>query len=279
MLQSVYFPQEAEELLHSLLGRTSDRLNDLKLAIQTAKHFRGVLEHILEQVSRNRPLHALALMEKHESFAREQCQFGHDPWDEWNRVRKRAEEQAKRLLIRYPKLLEEACKDACLNLDMTSRHPAYTFDDGFFELKLDGKGIAELFSYGRRFTRLPGDIEAVVAKLMEKRDALFGREFDPQKFLRQLRTSYAHILLPAGRPDGESVPIREIVERMTRKGAEHTIEEFVVDLSRLINYGPLEIDRRRLELEHTRDMEEGMLLHDVDTAGYIGFVRFGEVGS
>ena len=279
MPQSVTFPREAEDALHSMLERTSDRLDAFKASIQSAKHFRAVLKELLDHVSQNRPLHVLSLMEKHDSLAKEQCDSGHHPLDEWKKIREKAEEQAKKLLIWYPKLLEEACKDAGLDLDMTSRHPTYTFDDCFFELKVDRTGMAELFSYGRRFARFPGDIEAVVERVKEKRTSLFDRPFEPKKFLRQFRTAYVDLLAPAGRPDGESVPIREILHRMTRKGAEHSLEEFVVDLARLVTEGPLEIDHRKLELEHTRDQDQGILLHHVDTFGYIGFARFREVGA
>ena len=269
----------SEDALRSMLERTSDKLDALKVAVQTAKHFRAVLTDILQQVSQNRPLHVLALIEKHDSFAKEQGDADHCPLDEWNKIREIAEAQAKRLLIRYPKLFEEACKEAELNLDFTSRHPVYTFDDGFFELKLDKKGTAELFTCGRKVARFPGDIGSVVEHLKQKKSSLFDRPFEPQKFLRQFRTAYVHILAPVGRPDGESVPIREIVDRMTRKDAEHSVEEFVVDLSRLVTEGPLEIDHRRLELEHTRNQDQGILLYHADTFGYIGFARFEEVGA
>lgn len=273
------FPKETEQVFRSMLEQTSERTHELKAAVQATKHFRAVLKEIGDSLSHQRPLHVRSLMDKHDSLVREQCESSPYSLDDWNNLRGQVEALCKKTLIRYPKLLETACAKVGLTIDSASCHPEYTFEDGFFELKLDRVGMAALFCYGRLFTRFPGDVQTVVERLQEKRASLFDRPFEGEKFLRQLRTSYANILLPAGRPDGESVPIREIIARMTGKGTEHTLEEFMVDFSRLVNQGPRDIDRRRLELEHTRDPEQGILLHHVDTFGYIGFVRFEEVGA
>ena len=53
-------------------------------------------------------------------------------------------------------------------------------------------------------------------------------------------------------------------------------DEFLVDLSRLAQDGPFEIDGRRLDLQQTKDTNQGMLLHGAAGRGYVGFIVFKE---
>ena len=51
-------------------------------------------------------------------------------------------------------------------------------------------------------------------------------------------------------------------------------DEFNVDLSRLVQRGDLAVEGKRVQLNHTRDRRQGMLLHGLESGGYVGFISF-----
>ena len=83
------------------------------------------------------------------------------------------------------------------------------------------------------------------------------------------------IIKKINRDDGSSVPIRKITRRLKNVKGFRT-DEFLVDLSWLASEGPFEIEGRRLDLQQTKDTEQGMLLHNAEERGYVGFIVFKE---
>jgi hypothetical protein len=53
-------------------------------------------------------------------------------------------------------------------------------------------------------------------------------------------------------------------------------DEFLVDLSQLAQDGPFEIGGRKLDLQQTKDTNQGMLLHGAAGRGYVGYIVFKE---
>jgi hypothetical protein len=51
-------------------------------------------------------------------------------------------------------------------------------------------------------------------------------------------------------------------------------DEFNVDLARLVGEGRVDIEGRRLHLNHTRNARQGMLLRGMEEGGYVGFISF-----
>lgn len=160
-----------------------------------------------------------------------------------------AREESERTLRRYPALLEEACRAAGLALDMDSPHPKYSLKHGFFRLEIDEKKrLARLSDYEGRLAEHPADIQAVVETIQKEHHRIFSRTFNGQKFLKSLRSQYKAVLKKENLTDGASVPIRHITRRLGKNVKGFRTDEFLVDLSRLAEKGPFEVEGRRLDL-------------------------------
>lgn len=272
------FPDEMKSTAQDILHSAYVRQEKLEQTITDLKRFRKLLSELVEFVSMGWPFHALSLIENQGDVI-ERCEL--EPF--WLRIleelRASAQEQVKNLRFWYSNYLEQACRELRLPLDMSSRHPKYTFEKGFFELTIHRGRIATLSNSERKLAEFPADIGAVVAKLAVEHKRIFARPYDGRYFLQKLRKHYLDVIDKERLADGADVPIRKIAERITREKNNYQSDQFIVDLSRLAREGPLEIDSRRLELSHTRDDKAGMLLHDVGSLSYVGFVRFEELGS
>lgn len=188
-----------------------------------------------------------------------------------------SKEESQTLLRRYPSLLDEACKNKGIALDPTSRHPKYTVNDRFFTLDIDEtKRMARLSDTEGRLAEFPGDVDAVVENLKREHARVFGRRYNGTDFLKLLRKQYVAILKSEKLVDGAAIPIRSITRRLGKNLKGFRTDEFLVDLSRLAEQGPLQVDKRKLDLQQTKDTSQGMLLHGGAGRGYVGFIVFRE---
>ena len=148
----------------------------------------------------------------------------------------------------------------------------------FFQLEVDEqKGIARLSDNEGNLAQLPADVAAIVERVEAERKRICGRRFDGKKFLKGLRTHYLAVIKKEAQQDGASIPIRQITRRMGKNVKRFRTDEFIFDLSRLVDNGPLEIEGVRLDLQQTKDTNQGILLHGKAGRGYIGFIVFRKV--
>jgi len=185
-----------------------------------------------------------------------------------------ARTQAEILQKRYPAYIEEACRDNNLIIDRGSRHPKYNFFGGFFRLEIDDRNyIARLSDYEGKLAEFPADVGAAIEIIQREYTRVLDRPFDGNMFIRMLRNQYLAIVKRDNLTDGAEIPIRKITHRLGKNIEGFRRDEFLVDLSRLAEKGPTEIDGRRLYLQHTKDINQGMLLY-TKRGGYIGYVVF-----
>lgn len=187
--------------------------------------------------------------------------------------------EAKRVvsesLRHFPAFFEKACAQAGLDIDRTSRHPRYRVCDAFLEVEvLDSSQEVRIADREGLLEQMPCDIGAVIEALQRHKKRLFERKFDAKKFLKRLCNQYQAILQRENLPEGYALPLRRITHRMGKNLKGFRTDEFLVDLSRLVREGPLEVDGRRLDLQHTKDDRQGMLLHGLESRGYVGFISF-----
>lgn len=193
-------------------------------------------------------------------------------------IRRLAEQRATEAQKRFPRLLEDACNQADLPIDRDSPHPRYSFLDHFFSLHIDDqRRIARLSTSEGEIAQIPSDVPAVVDLIRRERHRIFDRPFVAARFLKQLRTQYLAIAKQEGEKDGASIPIRQITRRLGKNVRNFKTDEFLVDLSRLVEKGPAEIDGLHLDLQQTKDTRHGMLLPGRASRGYVGFVVFSKV--
>lgn len=222
--------------------------------------------------------HLLHLMRKESPFLKGLRAEGHPAIPSLDAIYRRASEAADLAARRFPAILEQACREAELEIDQESRHPRYYFEGKFLVLEIDEqRQVARLTDHEGRLGECPADVPAVVGMIQAERGRLFDRKFNGKTFLTKIRRNYLAVLRKDMQEDGAAIPIRHITRRLGKNLKGFRTDEFLVDLSRLVESGPLEIDGRRIDLQQTKDTSQGMLLHGVAGRGYIGFVTFREL--
>lgn len=271
-------PQETVDQIREQHATSKEEAQRLKAeadqAAQTEKMWSDLHHYVVEDW----PFHICSLMEKESSRFRKMKGDNHPAIPAVENIHRIAKDESDRMLRRYPSLLEEECRSNGLILDSNSPHPRYGLESGFFRLEIDEqKRMARLFDHEGRLAEVPADVKAVVGMIQREHQRVFGRSFDGPKFLKTLRAQYKAVIKKDKRSDGSSVPIRHITRRLGKNIKGFRTDEFLVDLSRLAEKGPFEIDGRRLDLQQTKDTNQGMLLQGAAARGYIGFVVFREV--
>jgi hypothetical protein len=260
--------------VHWSAKEEAQRLKDEAEQVAQSERFWADFERFLDK---RWPLHIVALVEREAPRLKRMRGENHSAILAIEEIYRLAKEESERIVRRYPSLLEEACRSSGLTLDNNSPHPRYGFERGFFRLEIDEKKrIARLSNHEGRLAELPADVEAVVEIIKRERQRIFGRSFNGTKFLKTLRAQYKAIIKKENQLDGSSVPIRHITRRLGKNVKGFRTDEFLVDLSRLAEKGPFEMEGRRLDLQQTKDTSQGMLLHGDAARGYIGFIIFKE---
>ena len=250
----------------------------LKLKAEESAKLESLWGELVKFTTKGWTIHFLALIEKESPRLKNMRAESHPAIPMIEEAFRIAKEESDRIILHYASLIEEACRSAGLSIDSDSRHPRYTFDSKFFLLEIDErKQSARLSDNEGRLAELPADIEAVIELIRREHKRVFDRPYDGMKFLRQLRTYYLAALKKENLRDGASIPIRRITQRLGKNVKGFRTDEFLLDLSRLAENGPLEIRGRRLDLQQTRDTNQGILLHGAAGRGYIGFIMFKEV--
>jgi hypothetical protein len=274
----IEFPHEVIDLAREQLGTAREKTKNIKLQLEDATKTEKVWEDLALFASRKWFLHTLDLLDKQGPALQKTVATKPELLPILDTARLTAESGADDVIRRYPAYLEESFREARLPLDADSRHPRYTLEKKFFLLEIDEKKrIAKLSDNEGRLVELPADIGAIVETVQREYKRIFGRPFKGTEFLRLLRMQYLAIMKKEKQLDGASIPIRRITSRLGKNLKGFRTDEFLADLSRLIEQGPFEIDGRRLDLQQTKDTNQGMLLHTASGRGYIGFVVFKEV--
>lgn len=273
------FPEKFLEQAREQAASTTQREKKLQADLEEMKEFRKVWENLNLFLDKQWPLHCLDLLDKHKPLI-DRIRVNQSPevslLDDIYRVAKERAEELKP--HRFPASLEKACQATTLQLDQDSRHPRYKFDKGFFQLDIDDqKKTASLSNYeSSKMVEFPADIGAIVEVVQREHKRIFGRPFDGKKFLKKLLAQYSAILKKDKLSDGSTIPIRNITQRLGKNESGFRTDEFLIDLSRLVEQGPIEIDGCRLELQQTKETNQGMLLH-IEQKRYIGFMFFKKV--
>lgn len=271
------FPVEMIDQVRELHAQAKADTQRLKAEAEVAAQAERAWAEFHAFLDKGWTLHLLALLEKEAPRLKKMRAENHPAIPAIEDAYRRAKEERDRIFRRFPSLLEEAFANSGLSIDPTSRHPKYTLESGFFRLEIDEKKqTARLSDHEGRLAEIPADVQAVVETVRRERQRLFDRKYNAKKFLQTVRSQYKAIIRKEKQPDGSSVPIRHITRRLGKNVKGFRTDEFLVDLSRLAQDGPFEIDGRRLDLQQTKDTNQGMLLHGAAGRGYVGFIVFKE---
>lgn len=279
MTEASPLPESLLTLAGEQTAIAAQKAKALKVEADEAAHIHKVWEDITSYLSRGWLLHVLALIDKEAPLLKKMRADNHPAISLLSEIYRTTKEQAEEFKsYRFPAYLEDACRAANLSLDKDSRHPHYKFERGFFQLDVDDhKKTARLSDNETRLCDFPADIKAIIEAVQRERKRVFERPFDAKKFLKKLRSQYLAVLKNEKLSDGSSIPIRHITRRLGKNEKGFRTDEFLIDLSRLVEQGATEIDSRQLELQQTKYTEQGMLLHGAAGQGYIGFILFKKV--
>ena len=271
---------------------TSDFAGHIKLAAQEAERThrqvdlaRQQLEHaqmarcfwddLLASLQRGHFSHALLLLRRAAGLIRDIEATDDAAGQQLRELHRQLQEHTHYSVMRIAREFPAAARDVDIQIDSTSRHPIYTFKQGFLRLEMDERKLTAKVAPRDGNEVLVGlDLDLVVETIRSEQSRLFEREVDAQSFLRRLNRAYAAVLRTEGRLDGDEVPLRRVTNRLAKNLNHFAADEFNVDLSRLVQRGDLLVDGKRVHLNHTRDPRQGMLLNGLESGGYVGFISF-----
>jgi len=277
MTDEYSFPDNLSELLHPLRVEASQRAQKLGAEADEALRIQKMWEALASFIARGWPLHVLNLLERERRLLNK-IRDDSRAASLLDEIYRTVNQIAPRVLQRFPADIEQACAASKVPLDLDSRHPRYTFQRGFFTLEIhEQKFLARLSDLEGQLDEFPPDVGAVVTAIQREDKRVFGRPFDGSRFLKKLRHHYVAVVKKENLPDGASVPLRHITARLGKNEKGFRTDEFLIDLSRLVEKGPLEIDGVRLDLQQTKDTHQGMLLHGLAGRGYVGLITFRKV--
>ena len=273
------FSEESNDAVRELTAKARQTAKILKAEAEEATRIQKVWDDLSFWMGENWLLHILDLMRREAELLKKLRADNHPSIQALESIHQVAKENADAQWRRFVNNVDAACAAEQLPLDReSSRHPRYTFEKGFIHLEIDDyKRVAKLSDYEGELDQFPADVPAIVQAVKKEHKRLFARPFDGKSFLQKLRRSYLAILDKQKEPDGTSLPLRRITTRLGKNEDKFRTDEFLVDLSRLVERGPAELDGCRFELQQTKDTNQGMLLHGVAGQGYIGFIVFRKV--
>jgi len=246
-----------------------------RLQLERATKLREFWEDLLEHVKRSN--HASALLVLRQA---EQNNLLLDELDEaanqkLRELRDDCEKKARDAAARFDRFFPEAVRSTGLEMDATSRHPRYTFEQRFIQVDVNEQELTATFTTRDGNTVVLGlDVSPLVERIKKERTRLFDREFQPEAFLKRIYKAYQYVIRTEKRSDGDEIPLRRLTSHLSKNLHRFAADEFNVDLSRLIKSNNLVIDGHRLHVNHTRNTRLGMLLHGLEQGGYVGFISF-----
>lgn len=266
---------ETRDATRRLASAASAHLTRLKDEVNEAKRVAAAWERLDDYVARDWPIHLSNLLRVEREAILGHPQLSDTVRATLNELADRATSDATHVLRRYPALLETACKERNLPLDHDSRDPRYCFRDKLITVAIDNKKrTAKLSTNEGVLDRMPADVEPVLNAVARELSRLFNRSFDASRFTKLLRKHYLAECKKEKAVDGDAIPIRSITRRMSKSNKAFRIDEFITDLSRLLDADVPMIDDRRLDLQQTKDTKQGVLLHGTAARGYVGFLLF-----
>jgi hypothetical protein len=265
----------APDSIRAFSEAAQSRALELKQQAEVAAKAANIWSRVLDARDKALWFRLRALIEEEKSYFHQLREAGEPVVGALETLYKEAKEQTADLLLSLPRDIEKLAEREDLALDRTSRHPKYTFKDGFITILVDeSKRVARISNYEAKLADVALDIQTIGALLKSEEERLFARKFEGAKFLQKLRATYLAILKKEKRPDGSAVPIKIIARKMASNDAKFRRDEFLIDLSRLAVEGPAEVCGFKFELQQTSDVSQGMLLYGPASRGMINLLIF-----
>jgi hypothetical protein len=267
-------PHDVSEVLAEALALAKAEEVRARQAVERAQRAISVWSRLEDYQAKAWPAHIASVFYTEGAFF-QTLKATHDPrLSQLEALQKASEEEARANLKRFPSDLDRECKTAGIELDRTSRHPRYTIKN-FIEIEVDESKLnTQITPRDGNIINVPTDVGAIVSHLATEYRRLFQRDFDAEKLLKSLFTAYQAAVREDSTQMGEDLPIRRVIHRLGKNLSRFNVDEFNIDLARAIKENKNSFDNYRLHLGHTRNTRQGMLLHELEGSGYVGFISF-----
>ena len=273
--------EKAQALANQEIDRLKSEIDQLNSQLKDSQDISKLASALLAHLQNSYYFHILELCSKQAKLIQRMEQSGHPAYQDINSILEASQAEAKKLeplSIHFPRAFSQHCQAKELTIDADSRHPKYTFDNRFFEVKLDeAKKIAYISNYeAGKLATIPADIPAIFRCLQKHRKRVLAKAQSGQKFLKLLRQEYLASIKAQHKKDGDSVPIRPLITSLAKKEGDdqYRADEFLFTLSQILNEGKTSIDGFQLDLQQTKDTKAGILPISTKSRGYVGFVLF-----
>ena len=261
--------------LEHLYDDAVENAHRLRVEAERAARLPAIWENLARYVRNDWLCHAQYLLEQEKDTIARIAEEDPQASTTVRQISEYAEKGVTTMMRRFPNLLETAC-DKVLPLDPEGRHPRYTFENNFFTLEIDEvRRHACLSDVGGKLLEFPADVGAVIEHVQHERTRLFSRPFDGRKYLALLRKGYVeYVKSQPNETDGVSMPIRRLFQWLSNKDKTYRLDEFIVDLSRLVQQGPHAVSGKTFELQQGRNVNQAVLLHLPDHSRYVSYLIF-----
>lgn len=252
-------------------------VTELQGKLEKARKLQRLLGDLVRYRDNAWPLHIKAACDRECDFLKRLREQSHPAIAPIETLYRDAKVESENAIQELPGQIDCLAKAEGLLLDrLQSRHPRYLFqEDGFIEVRIDdNKRMARISTREVRLADIPADAGAITGTVKTEAERLFGRRFSGSRLLASLRAAYLAMVKTKKLRDGDPIPIREVFAQMAKKTKNYKKDEFLVDLSKLVNEGPAETKDYRFELQQTKDTTEGMLLLGPAGRGMINLLVF-----
>jgi hypothetical protein len=268
---------EKPDLLNVAADHAAKEVEEHKARFDELKAVARFLDKLRSNRDKGWVLHIQAQCEKEADLLRQLRESEHSCIQLVVDLYKEAKKQASKVVTMIPSTIEHLSKERQIEIGRKSMHPRYFFGhEGFIEAKVDDQKLSATVSTREgRLATLPADPAAILDVVGAEKKRLFERKYTGSKFLADLRRAYrAAVKGRKDARDGDPIPLREIYGQMAKKTKGYKRDEFLVDLSRLVEEGPAETSGERFDLQQTKDTQEGLLLLGAAGRGMVNLLVF-----
>lgn len=274
-MQSTSDFAEYLELIDRESEHTRQQEASLRQQIKQVRAVRRILDKLRDPLQQGHFAHTLLVLRKNAKFMHELQASEAAVAPALQRLCDQLQQDIRSSAANIAHEFPAALHSHAIKIDSTSRHPIYTFNEGFLRVELDDKDATATITPRDGKKIVVGlDVDLVVETLRAEKSRLFHRQINSQSFLRSVLKSYTAILRAEQLPAGDAVPLRSVVNRLATNRKHFSADEFNIDLAELVQQNNMLVDGKRIKLNHTRDSRKGMLLHGLESGGYMGFISF-----
>lgn len=253
-----HFSESLFKIAQEQKAKSVEKAQELKTKEDEAAKIQKLWSDVTLFMERGWLLHILDVIDKHDALLKKMSADSNSIVSYLESIYQTAKEEASQMKIyRFPGEFQDACLTANLILDRDSAHPNYKFENGFFQVRIDEKKkTACLSNYEYpKLCEIPADIGAIVEMVQRERKRVFARKFDAKSFLKKLHKQYVEILKKEKLSDGSSINIRQVMRRFAKNNKRFRQDEFLIDLSRLVEYGLAQTDGKQSDNQRNTNHE------------------------